>query len=510
MTSLDSALSIATSGLAAIQGQIAIVSQNVANAGTAGYTEEVASAESVDAGNLPSGVRLAPTTRITAPALQQSLLTQNASVAYQATLNTALTAITSVEGTTDATAGSTGSLTSYLSDLQSSFTALSSDPSSAAAQTTVVDSADSLATGVQSLAGAYASQRQAASDGVASGVAGINQSLAAIGALSTQIMSLRSQGISTVDLESQRDAAMSTLSSLVGVKFQAQADGNMLVSTANGLVLPTNATTGPLSYASTTLSTDSAYGGTGGDAIPGILLGGTDVTASLTGGSLGANLQLRDTILPTDMAELDQFASAVATRFSAQGLTLFTDGSATIPAAATGFSTTISVNPAVAATPSLVRDGTSAVASSPAGPDAFTPNPTGGPAGFATLIDRVLDNTFGATVGSSGTAQSVPTTGLGPLGTLSLPFSGAGTLADLASNVISAQGTDAAASTVDLATATSVQTALQSKMSAATGVSIDSEMSRMTSLENSYTANAKVIATAQTMFTAMLDAIEVS
>ena len=451
MTSLDSALSIATSGLAAIQGQIAVVSQNVANAGTAGYTEEVASADSVDAGNLPSGVRLAPTTRITAPALQQSLLTQNASVAYQATLNTALTAITSVEGTTDATAGSTGSLTSYLSDLQSSFTALS-----------------------------------------------------------TQIMSLRSQGISTVDLESQRDAAMSTLSSLVGVKFQAQADGNMLVSTANGLVLPTNATTGPLSYASTTLSTDSAYGGTGGDAIPGILLGGTDVTASLTGGSLGANLQLRDTILPTDMAELDQFASAVATRFSAQGLTLFTDGSATIPAAATGFSTTISVNPAVAATPSLVRDGTSAIASSPAGPDAFTPNPTGGPAGFATLIDRVLDNTFGATVGSSGTAQSVPTTGLGPLGTLSVPFSGTGTLADLASNVISAQGTDAAASTVDLATATSVQTALQSKISTATGVSIDSEMSRMTSLENSYTANAKVIATAQTMFTAMLDAIEVS
>ena len=66
---LDGALSIATSGLAAVQGQITVVSQNIANASTAGYAEEVAPVVSVEAGGLPAGVRLGAAIVVAAPAL---------------------------------------------------------------------------------------------------------------------------------------------------------------------------------------------------------------------------------------------------------------------------------------------------------------------------------------------------------------------------------------------------------------------------------------------------------
>ena len=86
----------------------------------------------------------------------------------------------------------------------------------------------------------------------------------------------------------------------------------------------------------------------------------------MTGGQIGADITLRDTTLPTDQAELDEFAQGLSSRFAAQGLTLFTDPAGNVPAAAeprcrpamSAMPATIQVNPAVTADPSLVRDGT--------------------------------------------------------------------------------------------------------------------------------------------------------
>ena len=84
------------------------------------------------------------------------------------------------------------------------------------------------------------------------------------------------------------------------------------------------------------------------------MLGGTDVTGQLRGGQIGANIALRDTTLPTDQAELDEFAQNLASRFDAQGLTLFTDpdgnaaggyAAAPVQSGYVGFAGTIQVNP---------------------------------------------------------------------------------------------------------------------------------------------------------------------
>ncbi len=474
--SLGSALSIASSGLYAVQGQISVVSQNVANANSPGYTEEVVANVALVNNGQPGGVALGVATRITAPALQTSLYTQNAAVGSQSVLNNVLTAITSVEGSTTSDTGSTGSLTAAISGLQAGFTALQADPSSSAQQQTVLQNAQTLAAGINSLASTYAAQRQAASDAMATGVASINKDLAAIGSLSTEIVRLRVMNQSTAGLEDQRSKAMADLSNQVSVKFAEQPSGNMLVTTTSGTMLPTNAINGPLVYQSKALNPGDSYDGSG-VPVSNITLDGQDVTTSLTGGALGANIQLRDRIIPGYTAQLDSLAATVSQRLSGAGFALFTDGSGAVPPATgappTGLSSDIQVST-----------------------DAANLLSTIAPA----AIQSINQYAFGAE-SAAGVLWNAPVT------SIRLPYSMTGTLSDFASRLISSQGSDAQNATSSLADETAVQTAINGQIGNATAVSIDSEMSKMVALQNSYQANAKVISAIQSMYTSLLSAV---
>ena len=267
----------------------------------------------------------------------------------------------------------------------------------------------------------------------------------------------------------------------------------------------------PLSIAAATTG-PSVYYPNGG--LPGIMLNGTDATASLGGGAIGAELTLRDTTLPTYSGELDEFSQNLASRFDAQGLTLFTDGQGNVPqtggtpaqANYLGFSSEITVNPVVIASPSLVRDGTQAIAGSPTGASAFTPNPTG-EAGFSTMIDRVLDYALGAQVQSGVPQTPGATTGLGASGTLDASFSPTAALGNYATAVTASQSNDSAAAASASADATDTQTALSSSLQKQTGVDMDSQLSLMISLQNAYGANAKIISTIAQLYTTLLQSV---
>ena len=488
--SLGGVLSIATSGLSVIQGQIALVSQNVANANSPGYTEETAANSALVNGDQGNGVVLGIATRVTSPALQTSLFAQNSTVAGQTVTSAALNAITSVEGSTDATTGSSGSLTDLVSTLEGGFTTLQADPDSNAQQQVVVQAPQNLVSGINSLAQTYTTQRQAASDAVGSGVTAVNQALTTIGSLSNQIVSLRALDQSTAGLEDERQTAMTALSNQIGVRFSEQPSGAMLVTTTSGVTLPTTATSGPLTYDNTTLTPSDSYDGTG-TTVPNIMLGGQDVTTSLTGGSLGANISLRDSVIPGYTAQLDSFSATLAQRFSGTGLSLFTDASGSVPSSSqappVGFSSDIEVSPSA----STLLSGSGA----------------GGAAALSSLVDQVDSYAFGANSAAGVAWPSVQNTGLGTTASLSLPYSGTGSLADFASRLVSAQGADAQNAQTNLTNETAVQTSIANSVNNVSGVSIDTEMSKMVSLQNSYQANAKVIAAVQSMFSSLLDAV---
>src|SRR6476469_3361209 len=149
--SLDSALSIATGGLANINAQFALISQNVANAATPGYALEVSNQQAVTADGVGMGVRTRPATLQIDHALQSSVAHQNALVSGGQTTQTALQAIDSVLGTP----GAGTDLGSLLANVKNGFTTLLTDPSNQTQQSAVVSAATSLAHGINDLSGAY-------------------------------------------------------------------------------------------------------------------------------------------------------------------------------------------------------------------------------------------------------------------------------------------------------------------------------------------------------------------
>ena len=240
--------------------------------------------------------------------------------------------------------------------------------------------------------------------------------------------------------------------------------------------------------------------------MPAILFASTDVTAQLTGGRIGADLTLRDATLPTFQAELDEFAQNLASRFDAQGLTLFTDPQGFVPAQSAtpptppmqdgyvGFAGTIQVNADVTVTPSLVRNGTPPVS-----------NP---PAGYTGIIANVLNYAFGADQ-SPGVAQpAFNTSGLGPSGTLDARFAAPATLGDFATTMLASQAQTSSTIADQAMVEQGVQSTLSGQLSDGSAVNMDAEMSKMIQLQNSYAVSARVISTIQAMWTQLMGAVQ--
>ena len=503
--SLESALSIAAGGLANINAQFAVISQNVANAATPGYAAEVGSQQALTADGVGMGVQTKPATLRIDQALQSSVIQQNATVSGLETTRTSLQAIDSVLGTP----GSGNDLGSLLGNLQDSFSKLLTDPGNQTQQSTVVASAATLAHGINTLSAAYSTQRQGAQNNLGSDVATLNATLATIGQLSNQIIALKTTSQGTADLENQRNAAVQSLSQLLEIKTVAQPNGDLSISTGTGLTVPTRAGANPFSIPNGSVPVASYYPDGG---IPGITLDGADVTSQITGGRIGANIVLRDTTLPAGQAVLDEFSQGLSSRFAGQGLTLFTDSSGNVPAAGgtpaqtgyVGYGAAIQVNAAVVADPSLVRDGTSAIAGT-----GFTPNPSGGPAGFTTLIANVITYTFGARVQGGAAQPALNTNGLGASGNLAATFNAGGdALADFATSLVSSRAQKSASVANTLTTEQALQSSLNTRFTAVSGVNMDTEISHMLTLQNAYGANARIIAAVQSMFTQLLQAVQ--
>lgn len=507
--SLEAALITARSGLLYTQRALAAAANDVANADTAGHTKKTVAARAVQVDGQGIGVRSLAPTRDVDEALVTELDSRRAAAAGAEVRARLLEIIAAAHGSTEAGDG-LGDLTAAL---RTGFEDLRANPSEAGRQSAVVLEASALATRLNEISAAIGDARQQAQDGIVTEVGRINDALNTIATLTRQIRDQVALTGNAAALEDQRDQAIATLSESLEVKALKREDGGLVLVARNGLVLPLDEKADAFTTADAILG-PTAYHGTGG-TIPGIMLGGQDVTAALAGGRLAEFVALRDQTLPRYQAGADLAAAHLAARFDAVGLTLFTDATGAVPdttqpyagSAMVGFAGTIRVNAAVAGTPSLLRDGTHAVAGSPTGPTAFMPNPSGGPASFTTLLDRVLDRTFGAEAQAGITWGTIPTGGLGPDGTLSSPFGAPATLEGYTGLLTASQTADAASARSAVTSANGIVDGLAARFRQRSGVDVDAEMSAMVTLQNAYAANARVMSTVQAMWDSLLGAV---
>ena len=252
---LNASLSIAASGIAAVNAQLAVTSQNVGNASTPGYATETVAQSDLTGGGYGFGVVTGPAVLTTDPQLQSSVLSQGADVAGQQVTSGALASLDALQGTT----GAGNDLASQVGALSNAFTVLGSNPANESQQVAVVQAATTLANGIQGQAAGYASAQQGAQNSLVSEVATLNAAVQSIGVLSEKIVAAHATGTSTADLQVQLNVQEQAASQLSGLQFLPQQNGGVIAIQGGSQVDLTGPSPGPFSLAPATLSS-------GGDA----------------------------------------------------------------------------------------------------------------------------------------------------------------------------------------------------------------------------------------------------
>lgn len=505
--SLEIALGIARSGLAAVSRGLGQTAQNITNAETPGYTRKTLPQTSLTYADTPGGVRSGDAQRSVDAALVGRIDQSRAAEAAAELRERLLRRIEDTQGTP----AESSTLADGIGDLENAFTALSASPADAGLQRAALDAANELVRRFQAMSAAVGASRADAQSAIVQGVDDANAAVRDIAILTDRLKS----GVDgqEAEIEDRRDAAIARLAEVLEVQAVRQPGGDLVLIGRGAVVLSLDPERDSLATQQASIGPNAYYGG--GGSLPGVTLNGLDITAQLRGGRLAEAIELRDRTLPRIQAELDLAAATLAQRLQAQGLRLFVDTNGTVPPAgaayaggqALGFAGRIGVNPAVAADPGRLRDGTHAVVADPSGATNFTPNPAGGPAGFTTLVDRVRQYGFGREAATGIAWGTIPTSALGPDGSLTSPFVAPATARDYAARLIGLHAADRAGATAAKQDAAELRTALTSRFAKQSSVDVDAELARMVALQNAYAANARVLSTVQTAWDTLLDAV---
>lgn len=311
MGTISSALAITARALDADQAALNVVANDVANANTPGYTEEVPLWQENDPLVLNGLVVGTGVTEAGAASQRDRVLSARLDQQQQlaAASGTRLTALNSIQALFPVDAGASsstgGDIGADLTSFFNSFSSLETNPTSSSLREDVLSTAKTLSSDISGAAAGLASQRSAI-DEEATGVVGqVNALTATIAQLNAQIEVVSPQGDAGT-LEDQREEDVSQLSKLVGI--------NQITTQDNGLSITTTSGTTLVSEGSSYSLSSGLEGG-----VAHFFVGTTDVTAELAsgGGQLGGYLTARDVDIPSVSAALDQLAYSVSTQVNA-------------------------------------------------------------------------------------------------------------------------------------------------------------------------------------------------
>src|SRR5271170_4095122 len=458
--SLSTAFNVISSSFAVNSAQTAVVSNNIANANTPGYSREIANV----ATNSYGGADVASVTREANAALLEQVSSSTSQAATQQAISDGLSTLAATVDDSSSASSTSGadqngaSPSAMLANLQSALASYEDSPTSSSAADAAVSAASDLASSLNSGSATVTQVREQADQNIATSVGTINSLLSQFTAANNAVVTGLQTGGNVASAEDTRDSIVTQLAQQIGVSTVTAANGSESIYTDSGVTLFQDAPSVVSFTPTPTLAPEYQA-----------------QLDQIAGGLINA------------FAESDQ--SATPTLPSLPGL-FTTPGATSLPSmtATTGLAATIEVNPNVDASqggnPNLLRDGG---ISDPGNP-AYTYNSTGS----ASYTGRIQE-----LAGEISASQSFdPTAGLGS----------SSSLADYANASVSwLQGENQQASD-----SSSYQNALAtqatSALSNATGVNLDAEMTNMLNLENSYASSAKLLTTVTSMFSALLDA----
>jgi flagellar hook-associated protein 1 len=466
---LDIALKDAITGLHATQAQIQVISANIANAQTPGYSEETITQTPIRMPAGGVGVQTGIIQRVSDQLLTTTLAKQTSVSSAASTTNNYLTQLQSLFGQP----GSGTTFTDAYNNFMSAIQAESATPEDPVAQSAAVNAGQQLAQQLNSFSNGVQSLRANTDTDIGNSITALNTALNQVASLNGSIAQVQAEGQSTATLQDQRDQALTQVASLIGVSSYQRPDGSMVVLAASGQSLVDGTTVSTFGYTPSGVVTAST-------PLSNVTLNGQNVTSSITAGSIGALLQLRNTTLPAVTAEMNQFTNNLYNQTANLNLNTTNSGTNVTNDAnhffanvntTSGLDNTasIEVNPSLVANAGLLYNGISGV------------DPT-----IATTMASAL--TANVTFAAAGNFGSSMTT----------------TLSNYAAQIVGQAATAATNATQANTYQSQLTTQMQNRLQAETGVNLDQELGNLTVYQNAYGASARVVSTIQTMYDALM------
>ncbi len=451
-------ITIGQSGLAAAQLGEDITGQNIANAGTAGYSVQTLDQTASDPytfadhntqltpGLIGTGVSIRSIQRASDQFLDTQVRDANSNLQGQTAQSNALKQVDDTFGEPSST-GLNAALTSFFSAFQD----VANSPENSGVRAAAVQQGVALSQTFQTVSSGLASVASSVSGQSASALQAINTDSAQIAALNLSITAGTRNGQSPNDLLDQRGVLLDKLSGLANITVQNNSDGSVNVAAGTtSLVLGRDSFT-------TTLA--------------GLAAGG------LTGGTLGG-LQAAGVKVAAFQSQLNATAASVVSQVNAaQANGLDSNG-----------------NPG---TPFFT-----ATAGSEAGTIAVSADLQANPSHLAAASVPVPPATFGAGDGSNaqviaGLLTKTVTSATDPLAGQSLQ--------SYYQETVSTAGSQASAAIAGAGNAQAGYTQLSNSRSSETGVSTDTELANMLKYQRAYQASARVITTADDLIGTLIN-----
>ena len=450
MSSLLTTMYLATGAMAADQGALEATTNNAANVNTPGYSRELPILQEkppVVVGNLTfgTGVSLAKLESVRDPILQLSIQQETG---QQGALNSFTSALSQAQSLFTAGASDIGS---EISNLFSSISQLSTNPSSTALRQGVLTAASNLTSSFNNAASNLSAQRSNLDLSVVQSVQQVNTLTQQIARLNGQITTLQNLGQEAGTFIDQRDVLINQLSGLIDVS-EIKSDSGITLTTSNGTAL----VSGTRSF--------SLAAQPGASGVQHIFSQGNDITSTLTSGALGGFIEVRDQKIPGLLTSLDTLASGLSAGFNTANTTGFdlngnTGGPLFTPVVGAGSAANIGV---AISDPALIAASSDGSAGS-----------NGNLAKFSAIQNQTIIS--GAT----------PTT--------------------YYSNIVFSVGNDVSNGTAELQSSQLVLQQLQDQRGSISGVSLDEEAANMTQYQQAYDAAAHIVTTVNQMLETVIN-----
>lgn len=464
MSSINGIVNSALSALNTFTSAIDVINTNIGNVSTAGYSRQQAVIQanapiSTANGEIGSGVGVTNVERIYSSFLTTQLNSATQDMGKWTAQQQNLDAVEQVFNDSS-DSGLSSTLTTFFNNWQS----LVNNPSGSTERSVLVNSAANLAKAFNSMSSQLTSIQQGIDSSVVGNVAQVNQIVQQIAALNKNIQQAQAAGQNTNTYKDELDSQVTKLSNLININTYSNANGQISIQLTSGKPLVDGTSTWLLSAQA---NVDGLHDVTWSDGST-----ATIVNGDITGGELGGELNVRDTMITSYQTQLNTLANSIITNVNNlqeagydingdQGEQFFTGNSAA----------NIAVNTDILNDPGLV-----AAASTTAG----APGDGSNASAIANLQNSLTLN------------------------------GGTTTFSNYYSALTSQVGSDAQATDASYSSQSATVQACQNQVDSYSGVSVDEEETNLILYQNAYAAAAKVMTVLDEMMQDLLNVVSAS